>query len=121
MYIRLIILILLSPLYSVVPVIDQPPLATSVLAPDPVTLTCIASGQPAPEVVWIKDSGGSQTEYSVSGDGVEISTVQSTTMSTSTFTISSTGPSDTANYSCKAGNILGNTTSQAAEVTVFGE
>ena len=67
------------------------------------------------------DSGGSQTEYSVSGDEVEISTVQSTTMSTSTFTISSTGPSDTANYSCNAGNILCNTTSQPAEVTVFGE
>ena len=112
----------LSPIsFTVVPVIDQHPISTSVLAPDPVSLTCIASGEPAPMVVWIKETNGSQTEYSMSGDDVEISTIQSTSMSTSTLTINSTDVFVSANYSCIAGNILGNTTSQPAEVIIFGE
>ena len=112
----------LSPIsFTVVPVIDQNPISTSVLAPDPVSLTCIASGEPAPMVVWIKETNGSQTEYSISGDDVEISTIQSTSMSTSTLTINSTDVFVSANYSCIAGNILGNTTSQSAEVIIFGE
>ena len=93
----------------------------NVLAPNPVTLTCIAKGEPSPDIVWIKEVNGDQMEYSESQDGLDIATVQSTNMSTSTLTINFTDGHDTANYSCMAGNVIGNIHSQPAEVTVFGE
>lgn len=105
----------------VVPVVEQDPIDVSVVAPDPVTLMCTARGEPLPVIVWIKEANGTQTEYSESENGLEISTVQSTTLTTSTFTIDPTSLTDTANYSCVAENLLGNTTSQPAGVTVFSE
>ena len=93
----------------------------TLLAPNPVTLTCSAKGEPSPDIVWIKEVNGEQIEYSESQDGLDIVTVQSTNISSSTLTISPTDALDTANYSCMAGNVIGNIRSQPAEVTVFGE
>ena len=93
----------------------------NVLAPDPVTLTCTAKGEPSPDIVWMKEVNGDEMEYSESQDGLDIVTVQSTNMSSSTLTISSTDALDTANYSCMAENVIGSIRSQPAEVTVFGE
>ena len=93
----------------------------NVLAPNPVTLTCTAKGEPSPDIVWIKEVNGDQMEYSESQDGLDIVSVQSTNMSSSTLTISSTDALDTANYSCMAENVIDSIRSQPAEVTVFGE
>ena len=92
-----------------------------VLAPNQVTLTCIAKGEPSPDILWIKEVNGDQMEYSESQDGLDIVTVQSTNMSSSTLTISPTDALDTANYSCMAENVIDSIRSQSAEVTVFGE
>ena len=64
----------------VAPVVEQDPTDVSVVAPDPVTLMCTARGEPLPEIVWIKEANGTQTEYSESENGLEISTMQSTTL-----------------------------------------
>ena len=93
----------------------------NVLAPNPVTLTCTAKGEPSPDIIWIKEVNGDQMEYSESQDGLDIVTVLSTNMSSSTLTISPTDALDTANYSCMAENVIGSIDSQPAEVTVFGE
>ena len=111
----------LSNFHVVAPVVEQDPTDVSVVAPDPVTLMCTARGEPLPVIVWIKEANGTQTEYSVSENGLEISTVQSASTTTSTFTIGPTDLADTGNYSCVAGNLLGNSTSQPAGVTVFSE
>ena len=97
-------------------------MAVSVLAPDPVLLTCTAAGMPSPDIVWVKqDSSGADTEFSESGRGVMITVEESTAMSTSTLTIPFSDSLDTANYSCEAENSLGTTTSQPAPVNVFGK
>ena len=87
------------------------------MAPNPVTLTCTARGRPSPDIVWIKEVNGDRMKYFQSQDGLDISPVQRTDISTSTLTISPTGALDTANYSCMAENV----SSLPAEVTVFGE
>ena len=107
---------------TVAPVIEEEITATSVLAPDPVTLTCTVAAQPTPDIVWIKeDSSGAETEYSQSGERLTISVTRFDSVSTATLTLLESNSLDTANYSCKAGNFLGNTTSQPTQVTVFGE
>ena len=107
---------------TVAPVIEQDPIGEDVLAPDEVILMCTAEGEPSPDIVWVKEeTNGAMTEFSESGNGLIIDTVKSTSMSFSTLTINSTDSFDTANYSCMAENILGSTTSQPAEVTVFGK
>ena len=107
---------------TVAPVIEEKITAMSVLAPDPVTLTCTVAAQPTPDIVWIKeDSSGAETEYSQSGERLTISVTRFDSVSTATLTLLESNSLDTANYSCKAGNFLGNTTSQPAQVTVFGE
>jgi peroxidase len=107
---------------TVAPVIEQDPIGEDVLAPDEVFLMCTAEGEPSPDIVWVKEeTNGAMTEFSESGNGLIIDTVKSTSMSFSTLTINSADSFDTANYSCMAENLLGSTTSQPAEVTVFGE
>ena len=105
----------------VAPEILQDPTAVDVLAPNSVTLTCTAEGEPSPDIVWIKESDGTRMEYLESEDGVEINTDKLTEMSNGTITISPTDQFVTANYSCEAMNELGNATSQPAQVTVFGK
>ena len=107
--------------YIVAPIVEQDPTDVSVVAPDPVTLMCTAIAKPLPEIVWIKEANGTHMEYSESENGLEVGTVQSTTLTTSTLTIDPTNLTDTANYLCVARNLLGNTTSKPAEVTVFSE
>lgn len=98
------------------------PAPVDVLAPDSVSLMCVAAGQPSPDVVWVKEeTDGNLTEFSESGEGLIITVSKFDSVSTSTLTINSTGPFDTANYSCMTENFLGSATSQPAEVTVFGE
>ena len=101
--------------------IEQDPTSLSVLAPKSVTLTCTAKGKPSPEIVWIKEVNGDRTKYFQSQDRLDIATVQSSNMSSSTLTISPTDALDTANYSCMAENVIANIYSHPAEVTVFGE
>ena len=91
------------------------------IAPNPVSLMCTVRGEPPPGIVWIKEANGIQSQYSESENGIEISTVQSTSESTSTIVIDPTDTFDAANYSCVAENLLGNTTSQPATVTVFSK
>ena len=108
--------------YTVAPVIEQDPIGEDVLAPDEVILMCTAEGEPSPDIVWVmEETNGAMTEFSESGNGLIIDTVKSTSMSFSTLTINSADSFDTANYSCMVENILGSTTSQPAEVTVFGK
>ena len=93
-----------------------------VLAPDSVSLMCVAAGQPSPDVVWVKEeTDRNLTEFSESGERLILTVSEFNYVSMSTLTINSTGPFDTANYSCVAENFLGSATSQPAEVTVFGE
>ena len=105
----------------VAPEILQDPTAVDVLAPNPVTLTCTAEGEPSPDIVWIKENDGTRMEYLESEDGVEINTDKLTEMSNGTVTINPTDQFVTDNYSCEAMNELGNATSQPAQVTVFGK
>ena len=108
--------------HTVSPVIEEDPSAEGVLAPNTASLTCIAAGEPSPDVVWVKEgTGGTLTELSESGNGVIIDVIKATSMSIGALTINSTDTFDTANYSCIARNFFGNVTSMPAEVTVFGE
>ena len=106
---------------AVEPLIIMDPTDSSVLAPDPITLRCIARGEPSPDITWVKDVDGSRTVYTESQDNITITTVQSTATSEGNLTISPTGALDTANYSCIAENTFGSAESQQALVTIFGK
>ena len=99
------------------------------LRPASLSLNCTADGFPLPSISWVRTlSNGSETEFSmgsteVDGRNFTVSSTPNAMMSMveSVFMISSTVVLDTANYSCRASNTVGPTTSSASSVSIYGE
>ena len=111
--------------HAVVPNITVNPASiVQVLRPDPVTLTCTAEGSPLPTITWLRTrSNGSEIEFSSVGSGSFTITNSSNAMAMtveSNFMINPTVVLDTANYSCRASNTLGNAGSSLSSVSVYG-
>ena len=90
----------------------------SVVAPNKVTLRCQADGQPTPEIVWIKNG---DDQFTLTANNADIDETTDGMNKTSILTIEPSSPQDTGTYSCRAQNILSNTTSSEAQVNVFGK
>ncbi|MDL9979512.1 beta strand repeat-containing protein [Microbacterium sp. ASV49] len=87
------------------PAVTTPPVAVSVLAGDPVSLSAAASGFPAPTVQWQRSDGG--------GPWTDVSGATSTTLG---FTAALAD--DGASFRAVFTNVAGSTPSSAATVTV---
>ena len=103
----------------------DPASIVQVLRPAPVTLTCTAEGSPLPTITWFRMlSNGSEIEFSSGvGSGNFTITNSSNVMAMivqSNFMINPTVVLDTANYSCRASNTLGNDGSSLSSVSVYG-
>ena len=104
--------------YSVNVTIHVNPMDITVLAPDVAELRCQADGQPIPQIVWIRDL---DNQFTMTADNIDITETIDGLNKTSTLTIQSTTAEDTANYSCRAQNLVNSVTSMEAQVTVFGK
>ena len=101
------------------------------LSPSPLSLNCTAEGLPAPTITWVRTLGnGSEREYSDPGTplgGGRLLTITTTNTSSmpdamivqSVFRIEPTAIQDTANYTCRASNSVGNATSSSS-VFIYG-
>ena len=69
------------------------------------TLTCNATGRPAPSMSWLKDGGALQT---LQGTTVTITTVSNTV--SSVLSITSLKDEHQGTYTCRASNVLPNGT-----------
>ena len=98
------------------------PVDTVVQAPDPLALTCTASGVPQPDVTWTKTlRDGSTVLYTTSADNVNVTNTYVGVNVTSTLTIYPTDRNFTANSSCRASNFIGSTSeSSQAQVIIAG-
>ena len=91
-----------------------------VLAPGQVVLMCKASGDPSPNIVWMRELvNGTITEFGSSTDNIHITEITDDQNITSIFTIQPTSVEDTATYSCRAQNELHSLISQRAQVNIF--
>ena len=108
--------------FPVIGDIIEDPVDTVVQAPDPLTLTCTASGVPQPDVTWTKTlRDGSNVQYTTSADNVNITNTYVGVNVTSTLAINPTDRNFTANYSCRASNFIGNSSeSSQAQVIIAG-
>ena len=93
----------------------------TVLSPEAAILSCQASGDPLPEIVWIMELvNGSVTEVMIS-DFVIITNVTNHLNKTSILTIDPTSAQDAANYSCRVQNTLHTLTSRKAQVRILSK
>lgn len=91
----------------------------TVLSPEAAILSCLASGEPLPEIVWIKEfANGSVTNVDNFANITEITNVPN---KTSILTIEPTSAKDTANYSCQVQNQLYSLTSGEAKLTILSK
>ena len=101
--------------------IREEPVGDTVIAPTKVELRCRADGVPTPTISWIKTLlNGSVFEYFTSTGNLNIIAEVDGLNKTSTLTIEPTNALDTANYSCRAVNGIGERESEQTEVVVFG-
>ena len=91
----------------------------TVLSPEAAILYCLASGEPLPEIVWIKEfANGSVT---IVGDFASITEITNPPNKTSILTIDPTSAQDTADYSCRVQNQQYSLTSGKAQVIVLSK
>ena len=107
--------------FTVAVSITQSPVDTSVNRESSVTLTCTATGVPAPSIMWYKQLSNGTLQL-ISGTGAYfISTVTSNVNRTSQLTITNVAVSDSGKYLCRAYNLGKNATSDTAYLTIIGE
>lgn len=112
------IIILLSLLVVFVTIYESP-MDITVLSPEAAVLYCPASGEPLPEIAWIKEfANGSVT---IIGDFASITEIINPLNKTSILTIEPTSAQDTANYSCRVQNQQYSLTSRKAQVIVLNK
>lgn len=102
-----------------IPIIVESPQPAIVPESGMAVLTCTASGDPIPEIVWLKqqDNAGVVELLEVVGK-IHIAETVSGEKKTSTLTIESTCPQDAASYSCRAQNAHGITSSESVHIFV---
>ena len=109
--------------FTVAPEIISAPANTTVVQPDSVTFTCVATGLPRPVVTWFfEDSEGSRIELVSGGDfSIDESMLSQTgeREAQSVLTIDFIAPMDAGLYVCVAENIV-DTTEASAVLTVHG-
>ena len=91
----------------------------TILSPERAILHCLASGEPLPEIVWIKEfANGSVINID---DLTNITEITNAPNKTSILTIEPTNAQDTAKYSCRVQNRLHSLTSGKAKVTILSK
>ena len=89
------------------------------LSPERAILHCLASGEPLPEIVLIKEfANGSVINVN---DFTNITEITNPPNKTSILTIEPTSAQDTAKYSCQVQNRLHLLTSGKAKVTILSK
>ena len=110
-------------LRTVAPEITVPPNNVTATQPGNATVTCSATGRPAPIIRWFKlnENGSLDVELLTSG-GSDVTTEQLDMRSVqSTLTLLGVSPSDAGSYSCLAENeFAGEGASTEFTVTVHG-
>ncbi len=124
-YVLLIVIFCLQPCYtffsSVAPVITGTPLNRTVVSPESVNFTCVATARPRPSIAWWRvEENGTLTEIvAVSGTYGIWEDEDGERVLTSKLEVIETEPSDALTYICVADNMAG--IDQAmAELTVHG-
>ena len=111
-----LLLILIS---TVAPKILDPPDDLTVVEPQDATFSCLATGRPRPDIVWIRLSDMEQLQSQSANFMIEEQEVGDRERR-SNLTILDTQPSDAGAYACVAVNEPGGATRQAT-LTVHGE
>ncbi len=114
---------------SVPPVVTNSPMAMlNKLSPMSLTLTCSADGLPQPIIAWVRTlDDGTDRIFNTSsvlenGRNILVSNSNPSSLNTSsTFSVTTTFATDSANYTCIATNRLGSDTSNKSMVSVFGK
>ena len=92
-------------LFHAVPAtIVEYPNSPNVVINDSVTLVCLASGIPLPNITWSREGEGDIVN---SSESVILSRVVNATHVTSELTLVATGQQDTGQYNCLADNGIG--------------
>ena len=111
-----LLLILIS---TVAPQILDPPDDLTVVEPQDATFSCLATGRPRPDIVWIRLSDMTQLRSQSANFMIEEQEVGDRERR-SNLTIVDTQPSDAGAYACVTVNEPGSATRQAT-LTVHGE
>jgi len=103
-------------LYLVSPVIDVPPLNTTIANAEDALFSCLASGFPVPQIEWLFNNEALTSNHSIFSVNLTAYEVQSN------LTIFMTNVSDTGTYSCLARSTVDNSNVTApASLTVRGK
>ncbi len=100
----------------------------NILSPMSLTLTCSADGLPQPIIAWVRTlDDGTDRIFNTSsvlenGRNILISNSNPSSLNTSSsFSVTTTYATDSANYTCIATNRLGSDTSSESMVSVYGK
>ena len=104
----------------------SPERIVELLSPATLFLTCSADGLPLPNLSWSRTlSNGSEMVFSMTSttEGKRNFTIYTNSNSTvqSTIVLEHTLAKDTANYSCRAINRLGDNMSRVSSVSIYGK
>ena len=91
------------PILTVAPLIDVPPMDMNVTTTENITLTCIASGYPAPSISW--SHNGTTVNESIS---ISITEQDGDRMTMSTLIVTGAVVNDSGQYECSAISPVGN-------------
>ena len=91
----------------------------TVLSPEAAVLHCLASGEPLPEIAWIKMFANGS--IIIIGDLANITEITDPPNKTSILTIEPTDAQETAKYSCRVHNEQYSLTSKKAQVIVLSK
>jgi len=112
----IIIIIIMTFLYTAAPVIDPPsPSVVNLFAGDYIIFSCTSRGSPPDTFTWMKDSSpvtSSPTLNAVNHDSTNA-------VFRSDYTIKSVTTSDSGTYTCTVANPIGSD-SQMIKITVYG-
>ena len=106
--------------FTVAPAIISAPANVTVVQPDSVTFTCVATGHSRPVITWFfEDSVGSRVVLVSGGDVFTNNALSGEREARSLLTIDFTAPMDAGVYVCVADNLV-DTTEASAVLTVHG-
>ena len=106
--------------YTVAPMIVTSFASTTVITPEPLSLTCSFEGFPLETVSWMRKGFNIFNNTSVNGRTVSITNFYESNIITSNFTLPSSILSDTGSYTCAASNKF-NSVSSSASISAYGK